>query len=161
LEQLWPYQFTLTSAPLTEKIASKLYDFSGGIPGYIVKIFQESQAQALLLGQNHMDERIMQRAIDMLAIKVPKSYSGGTYISDFEIEATDEEPVDSINIFRNLQDSQTQEFSSNIPRLYAKHRGRKAVARDAQDLMVAFQAGVDMIQFLQENQLLEEWPDRC
>ena len=28
----------------------------------------------------------MQRAIDILAIKVPKTYSGGTYLSDFDVE---------------------------------------------------------------------------
>ena len=35
LEQLWPYQLTPSSAPLTEKMANKLYDHSAGIPAYI------------------------------------------------------------------------------------------------------------------------------
>lgn len=91
LEQLWTYQFTATTAPLSEKIANKLFDFSGGIPAYIIKIFQESQVQALLYGQKHIDERNMQRAIDVLAIKVPKTYAGGIYISDFEMECADNE----------------------------------------------------------------------
>lgn len=53
---------------MTEKLANKLFDFSGGIPAYIIKIFQETQAQALLQGQARMDERVMQRAME----KMPK-----------------------------------------------------------------------------------------
>ena len=91
LEQVWPYQLTPQQAPLTEKLANKLFDFSGGIPAYIIKIFQEAQAQALLHGQARMDERVMQRAIDILAIKVPKTYSGGTYLSDFDVHNAESE----------------------------------------------------------------------
>lgn len=32
LERLWKYQFTVETAPLTDKLANKLYDYSGGIP---------------------------------------------------------------------------------------------------------------------------------
>ena len=74
LEQLWSYQLTPQKAPLTEKLANKLFDHSGGIPAYIIKIFTETQAQALLQGQARINERVMQRAIDILAIKVPKTY---------------------------------------------------------------------------------------
>src|SRR5699024_5098820 len=83
LNGIWGYQYTAKSAPLTDKLACKLYDHSGGIPAYIVKIFAESQVQALLMGRSCIDEKVMQRAIDVLAIKVPKTYAGGTYISDF------------------------------------------------------------------------------
>ena len=51
LQAIWPYQFTSAMAPLTEQMANKLYDYSGGIPAYIIKIFQETQAQPLLQGR--------------------------------------------------------------------------------------------------------------
>lgn len=138
VEQLWGYQLTPMSAPLTEKLANKLFDFSGGIPAYIIKIFQESQAQALLQGQARIDERVMQRAIDILAIKVPKTYSGGTYVSDFEVcDAKDVE--DSPAPFPKQAPENAQgESPETIPRLYANQRGRRAASRDAQDLVAVF-----------------------
>lgn len=81
LKQIWRYQLTPERAELTEALANKLYDWSGGIPAYIVKIFQESQAQAFLMGKPCIDTKVMQQAINLLAIKVPKTYTGGTHIS--------------------------------------------------------------------------------
>ena len=162
LEQLWPYQFTPVPAPLTEKLANKLFDWSGGIPAYICKIFQETQAQVLLQGQSQINEKIMQRAIDILAIKVPKTYSGGTYISDFEgIEDTrtvspDDTPTESPDESPS-QDTVPEE----VPRLYANLRGRKAAERDALDLVIAYQSNGDLPGFLQGQDLLEEWPLLC
>ena len=158
LEQLWSYQLTPQQAPLTEKLANKLFDHSGGIPAYIVKIFQETQVQALLLGQARIDERVMQRAIDILAIKVPKTYSGGTYLSEFEIDDAGMPDVET-----SLAPSPEQapeeasgETPETVPRLYANQRGRRAASRDAQDLVAVFAAGNDLLHFLRENHLLEE-----
>ena len=142
LEQLWPYQVTPKASPLTDMLANKLYDWSGGIPAYILKIFQESQVQALLQGQSSFDEKTMQRAIDILAIKVPKTYSGGTYLSDFEC-------VDTAAI------PQAENAEQTVQRLYAKKRGRKAVQRDSGDLLVAYKSGFDMVEYLREHSLLE------
>lgn len=143
LQSIWPYQYTPQSASLTDKLANKLYDFSGGIPAYIIKIYQESQAQALILGRSSIDEKIMQRAIDVLAIKVPKTYSGGTHISDFEIgKELPEIPPEP----------------QEVPRQYANKRGRRATQRDDADLLVAFrrsQGTQEMIKFLAMHQLLE------
>ena len=83
LQAIWPYQLTPTTAPLTEQLANKLYNASGGIPAYIIKIFQESQAQALLQGESCITPKTMQRAIDIPAIKVPRTFAGGTRILDF------------------------------------------------------------------------------
>ena len=58
LNGIWGYQYTAKPAPLTDKLACKLYDHSGGIPAYIVKIFAESQVQALLMGRSCIDEKI-------------------------------------------------------------------------------------------------------
>ncbi len=161
LEQLWPYQLTPQQTPLTEKLANKLFDFSGGIPAYILKIFQESQAQALLQGQGRIDERIMQRAIDILAIKVPKTYSGGTYLSDFEVNDAEADEPPPAPVPAALPREPPEESPAPVPRLYANQRGRRAAARDAADLVVAFSAGGDLLQFLRERNLLEEWPESC
>ena len=151
------------SAPLTEKLANKLFDHSGGIPAYIVKIFQETQAQALLQGQARINERVMQRAIDILAIKVPKTYSGGTYLSDFEID--DPEKPDVVDLPapspEKVPGETPEESPEPVPRLYANQRGRRAASRDAQDLVAVFAGGNDLLHFLKENHLLEEWPATC
>lgn len=144
LERIWKYQFTPETAPLTDKLANKLYDYSGGIPAYVMKIFQETQAQALLRGLGRIDEKTMQRAIDILAIRVPKVYAGGTYISDFEVAET-----------VRIPDQAMEEEPQEVPRLYANKRGRKSVQRDAEDLLAAFKGGKDMIQHLREHDLLK------
>ena len=51
-----------------------------------MKIFREAQVQALLNGEGCISERMIQRAVDILAIKVPKTFAGGTHISDFSFE---------------------------------------------------------------------------
>jgi hypothetical protein len=143
-------------------LANKLFDYSGGIPAYIVKIFQETQAQALLLGQARMDERVMQRAIDILAIKVPKTYSGGTYLSDFDVGDAENVPSQSSEeIPREVPEEAPEESPESIPRLYANQRGRRAASRDAQDLVAVFAGGNDLLYFFKENHLLEEWPASC
>lgn len=161
VEQLWGYQLTPMSAPLTEKLANKLFDHSGGIPAYIVKIFQETQAQALLQGQARINERVMQRAIDILAIKVPKTYSGGTYLSDFEVEGTETDDAPPVQSPEEVPGETQEESLEPVPRLYANQRGRKAASRDAQDLVAIFAAGNDLLHFLRENDLAEEWPVSC
>lgn len=147
LEQLWPYQLTPQTAPLTDKLANKLYDWSGGIPAYIVKIFQEAQVQALLQGGGCINEKLVQRAIDILAIKVPKTYSGGTSISNFQSGVPDI-PTDEISVSEER----------DVPRMYANKRGRKAVRRDAEDLLAAYQEGKDMVVYLTACGLLERFP---
>lgn len=109
------------------------------------------------MGQARIDERVMQRAIDILAIKVPKTYSGGTYISDFEVsdsETNDAPPVQS-------PEKVPAETSEPVPRLYANQRGCRAASRDALDLVAVFAAGSNLLHFLKENHLLEEWPVSC
>lgn len=144
LEQLWPYQLTPQATPLTDKLANKLYDWSGGIPAYIIKIFEETQAQALIRGQTVFDEKTMQRAIDLLAIKVPKTYSGGTYLSDFELESDDK-----------AVRAENADGEPERQRLYANKRGRKAAQRDKEDLLVSFRAGTDLCQRLEKCGLVE------
>lgn len=159
LDQLWPYQLTLTSAPLTDQLANKLYDWSGGIPAYIVKIFQESQAQALLQGRSCVDAKVIQKAIDLLAIKLPRTFSGGTYISDFNFAPgiAPEEPT-GISAAIPVLDDSAGEAAKEVPRLFANKRGRPATERDDADLLFALKAGVDMLQHLRTHDLLEVFP---
>jgi hypothetical protein len=149
LEELWRYQYTPTQAQLTDKLANKLYDLSGGVPAYIIKIFTESQAQCLLCGQRCIDEKIIQRAVDTLAIKVPKTYAGGTYISDFDYSLLSESAPE---IPPTLQ----TETVEAVPRLYANKRGRKAVQREEADLLVMVKAGIGLDELLSEK-LVEVW----
>lgn len=141
IQKIWPYQYTAQSAPLTTSICNKLYDCSGGIPAYIIKIFAESQAQALLTGRSCIDEQVIKQAVDLLAIKVPRTYPAGTHISDFEIGMRAPEPP-----------SEQEE----VPRQYAVKRGRKAAQRDDGDLLVAYNNGVDIEEQLRKQGQLEE-----
>lgn len=141
VRKIWPYQYTAQAAPLTTSICNKLYDCSGGIPAYVIKIFSEAQAQALLQGRSCIDEKVIQRAVDLLAIKVPRTYAAGTHISDFEIGMRAPEPP-----------SEQEE----VPRQYAVKRGRKAAQRDDGDLLVAYQSGIDIEEQLRKHGYLEE-----
>lgn len=141
IRKIWPYQYTAQVAELTTSISNKLYDCSGGIPAYVIKIFAESQAQALLMGYSCINEKVIQRAVEMLAIKVPRTYSAGTHISDFEIGLEVPEPP------------LKQEA---MPRQYANKRGRKVAQRDYGDLLVAYTAGVDIEEQLRKHGYLEE-----
>ena len=91
ITELWEHQMTLQKAPLTEKLMKQMYDLSAGIPAYIVKIFEEAQARAILSGTEKLSYEGIRQAVDYLGIEVPKVYQyGGTSISDFsvsEIEA--------------------------------------------------------------------------
>lgn len=140
VRKIWPYQYTAQMAELTTSICNKLYDCSGGIPAYIIKIFGESQAQALIQGRSCIDEKIIQRAVELLAIKVPRTYAAGTHISDFEIGMDPPAPP--------LEQEE-------VPRQYAVKRGRKAAQRDDGDLLVAYNNKVDIQAHLKENGYLE------
>lgn len=141
VQKIWPYQYTVQMAELTTSISNKLYDCSGGIPAYVIKIFAEAQAQALLQGRSSIDEKVIQRAVELLAIKVPRTYASGTHISDFEIGVSAQE---------------TPQEQEEVPRQYANKRGRKAAQRDDEDLLVAYTAGVDIEEQLRKQGQLEE-----
>ena len=153
LQAIWPYQLTPATASLSEQLANKLYDASGGIPAYIIKIFQEAQAQALLQGERCISAKTMQRAIERLAIKVPRTFSGGTHISDFEVSVENGESEPALV-------TPPITYAEPLPpinRLYAKPRGRKAAPREETDLLLAYQGG-NLESYLRTHGLLEEWP---
>ena len=149
LTAIWKYQYTYQQVELTDVISNKLYDLSGGIPAYIIKLFSEAQAQCLLNGIRCINEKILQQSADILAIKVPRHYSGGTYISDFAPCGTTE--MSELQV----QDEVSQDV---VPRLYANKRGRKTVQRDDGDLIVMAHQSLTL-QVLCKAGLVEVWND--
>ncbi len=143
LDFIFRYQITPAAAPITEALANKIYDCSGGVPAYILKIFSEAQAQALLNGDDRIDGKAIQAAVKLLAIRVPKTFSGGTHLSDFSY--AEEPPL--------LPDEPMQE----VPRQYAVKRGRKPVERDACDLLRVMERNENMVEHLKKHLLLEEF----
>lgn len=103
ITELWENQYTLEKTKLTEKLMKQIYDLSGGIPAYIVKIFQEAQAQAILSGKEKLSYEVIKQAVILLGIEVPRVYSrGGTSISDFSVE---EVKLEEIGIGDGCEDS--------------------------------------------------------
>ena len=92
------------------------------------------------MGYSCINEKVIQRAVELLAIKVPRTYAAGTHISDFEIGLEAPEPP-----------PETEE----VPRQYAVKRGRKAAQRDDGDLLVAYNNGLDLEAHLKEHGCLE------
>ena len=124
LETIWQYQFTLHRIALTDQIANKIYDHSGGIPAYIIQIFMEAQAQAIIGSEDVIDAKIVQRTINMLCISIPKTYPAGVSLSDFSV---------------SVVEGQHQEMPAiphdSVPRMYATPRGRRPKVRDRVDLI--------------------------
>ena len=131
LSVLWPYQYTAHKAELTDKLANKLYDYSAGIPAYIIKIFQEAQAQSILSGRELLDESAVQTAVDYLAIQTPKTFMKGSYISDFAVAAATAYPEYEVADYGDGPGK----VPPQTPRLYANPRGRKRTQRDRTDLL--------------------------
>ncbi len=95
-----------------------------------------------------ISERVMQRAIDILAIKVPKTYSGGTYISDFEVNDAGANEAPPAQVPAELPRELTAESPEPVPRLYANQRGRKAAATETEYALT---------EALQRNTLCSFW----
>lgn len=124
LEAIWQYQFTLYRADLTDQIANKIYDHSGGVPAYIIQIFMEAQAQAIIGGEEVIDARMVQRAIDLLCISIPKTYPAGVSLSDFSVSVGE------------IQHQKIPAIPQEpVPRMYAVPRGRRPKIREQADLI--------------------------
>lgn len=132
LKRLWELQYTQKSAPLTERMANKIYDCTGGIPAYIVKVFQEAQVQAILRREPAITEKMISAAVDALAIVVPRTFAKGVSISE------------EIHVDEPMTDTEGE-----VPRDYAKKRGRRPQTRDEHDIVAAFKRGEDVKRFLE------------
>lgn len=128
LEQIWQFQITEKCMPLTDRVANLIYDHSGGIPSYIMQIFQQGQAQTIQAGRARMDESCIKQGIELLNLSVPKKFPTGVSLSDFTVSAVSYEAA-------ALPEPTTQDNQQEICRLYANPRGRKAVRRNNLDLI--------------------------
>ena len=135
LDILWAYQLTLNKTELTTKIANKLYDYSGGIPAYMVKIYTEAQVQAILSEKETIDDSMIQKSVNILSLDVPKTYLRGTSISDFEIKNHESDVL--------IETGDMTEEEGVVKREYANQRGRKAVPRDKYDLINLFEKNME------------------
>ena len=128
LEQIWQFQITETYMPLTDRVANLIYDHSGGIPSYIMQIFQQGQAQTVQAGREQMDEKLLKQGIELLNLSVPKKFPTGISLSDFTVSEVVSEPA-------ALPEQPVQKETQEVSRLYANPRGRKAVSRNNLDLI--------------------------
>jgi hypothetical protein len=164
IKSLWEHQITLQKAILTEKLMKQIYDLSGGIPAYIIKIFMEAQTQAVLSGKEKISYEVIKQAVAVLGIDVPKVYMhGGTSISDFTVQEIMMEEIGyaedieasvidiDCRVIKELE-AETLEVTSTekaeqqeecvpepatepVKRFYASKRGRKRADRDKTDLL--------------------------
>ena len=141
LKELWRYQVMPITTDLTDKIANQIYDYSGGIPAYILKIFEEAQAQALLRGIDQINSSAIRSAVEHLSIRPPQKIDQGVSISTFGEMIL-------------AQDQGESEMS-----LHVKKRGRRAISRDENDLIVLYKSG-NLCHELTKRALIEELP-RC
>lgn len=147
LEQIWQFQITEKCMPLTDRVANLIYDHSGGIPSYIMQIFQQGQAQTIQSGRAQMDESCIKQAIHLLNLSVPKKFPTGISLSDFTVSEVSCEAA-----------AIPEEDKQEVPRLYANPRGRKAVRRNELDLVELWkrkQETEKIVQGLSELGLLE------
>ena len=100
------------------------------------------------MGRGVSLKRWVQRAVEILAIKVPKTFAGGTHISDFSFG----EDGDGVIPILPPADGREQ---PEQPRLYANKRGRPVSVRDERDLL---NANGPLQAHLRKYELLEEWP---
>ena len=147
LQQLWPYQYTQKEAELTDRLANQIYDYSGGIPAYITKIFEEAQVRAIMDGAEMIASKYILAAVDHLSIKPPREYERGNYISDFRVNAE--------NSVELLQETSEQVDAEKEKRLYANPRGRKAQRRDEQDILCGYK-NCCLHELLLKHRMIEE-----
>jgi len=146
LLKIWPYQFTKKSCPLTDKMANTIYDYSGGVPAYITKLFEESQTKALISGVNSIDEKQMRFVAQNLAIKPEKVSPTCNFISDFSASVSDDNVPQTPFEINILKEGEI--------RLFANARGRKIEKRDKCDLIEMSNAG-SLMKSLNDLDMLE------
>lgn len=140
LEELWQYQYTKEKAELTDSLANLLFDRSGGIPAYLIQLFQESQAMAIAEDSKCITGKLINATAKRLAIEVPLYYKVGTPISDFSV-------TESCESVHKAKDMPHREFA--VP------RGRKPAQRDSRDLLSHMKSGLPLIDILRELEMVE------
>lgn len=136
LYALWRYQYTQEQAPFTDALSNLIYDLSGGIPAYILKVFYEAQVQAIQSGAAQIDARLIRQAAEVLNISVPKTYAKGTYLSDFSISDSKE-----IEVELQPELAEEKEEIEYVARTYANTRGRPKSKRSPRDILTIVTPG--------------------
>ena len=121
-------------------------------------------------------DQCIQYAADVLGLHVPKTYAKGTSISEIQLQCDESSHDNEDDRLKGaalrdtstlpanqagIPDTQTGNPDTIQKRLYANKRGRKAVQRDTDDLLVAFSKGVDLAEFLIQNGLAESRDTEC
>lgn len=166
VSSLWNCQVLRERSDITDGILKCIYDYSGGIPAYIVKLFAEAQTQALLTGRERISVAAVKRAVEMLGISVEKTFTGGVSISDFGKDSKLASVTETV-CAEKMRDSGTviqKTVSTAKPKekpqtFRAVKRGRPIVKRDARDLVNLFRETEDyglVRKQIGEMNLLEE-----
>lgn len=164
ITELWNYQVTLKTVPLTEKLMKQIYDLTAGIPAYIVKVIQEAQIQAILMGKEKLSYQIIKESVELLGIDVPKYYAyNGTSISDFAVREVETESFGSTSELcattqtyaqlSSVSESDTQSMQP-VRRYFATKRGRPEAKRDRTDLIVLWKTEKELTEKLESLDLL-------
>ena len=169
MEKLWRKQVLLNPGELSEKMMKQIFDLSGGIPAYIIKIFQEAQIQAIFSGKETITYQEIKEAVDLLCIEVPRYYADhGTSISDFHIKTIEfeEKPVVEKTISEEEKVkivNKKEEKPKRLTREYATKRGRPEIEREEKDLLYILKRETkdSMIKTLMELDLLERKYFEC
>jgi len=169
MEKLWRKQVLLNPGELSEKMMKQIFDLSGGIPAYIIKIFQEAQIQAIFSGKETITYQEIKEAVDLLCIEVPRYYADhGTSISDFHIKTIEfeEKPVVEKTISEEEKVkivNKKEEKPKRLTREYATKRGRPEIEREEKDLLYILkkESKDSMIEALVKLDLLERKYFEC
>lgn len=173
ITDLWEHQATLRRMKLTESLMKQIYDFSGGIPAYIVKIFEETQVQVIQSGKEMISYESIKQTVSYLGIEIPKFYGKrGTSISDFFVDEIQTgyggyiaddldhqvQCTQEIKAQNCTEHQQERDMEIPVKRFYATQRGRKPSTRDVLDVIAMWKANEDIKEFirtLEKAQMVE------
>jgi len=125
INKLWTYQMTLKKTTINEEITNLIYNYSSGIPYYIIKIFQEAQIEAIISGQEILSKAVIRKAMEIQNIAIPKLYKQGTSLSAFIVDDFE------IDLTGDINDNKDFKF-------HVSKKGRKAVERSYSDIILTY-----------------------
>ena len=144
ISAIWDYQWLINKTELKENLMNMIYDYSGGVPDYILKIFINSQIQAIFDGVEKITPEIIKKTVMMLNIQVRRTYTGGNSISDFELS----EISFSDDSFIKEQNKTSEKESY----YRMKRRGRPFTKRDDNNIIQIFKETENQNEFITKLQ---------
>lgn len=148
ITKLWDYQILLKQKPLKEDIANCIYNYSAGIPAYIVKIFMEAQSYAIMQGKESININIIKNTISNLNIAVNRTYSGGQSISDFSIHS-------DTNYCEEIGNDENQEIKKEQSEFIYKKKGRPTGKREDENLIELYKKTENIDEFIKRTKELQ------